>query len=385
MNCKNNNHFSNNFELNISKLPTKRTDRASFSLFLPNLFFAVLLIAIGVYELFNGFNSSASVFDDVNREIEYTSLMVSPVIFDLVLITVGFWIVWSLYSSFVRYKKVFFDGHVFTITHRPTWGAKKVFRESAANYEGVRFRTAYYQHGLFNRNKYIIELYHEDECKTVPLFITTKDIRFGDVISKYAKYFNKSIIYVTSEGVIHRKLEDFGKPLMGNKKKAYAELSENVSEPRYIRVKDVDDKIIIKVKKALFDVYNIIAFGILFSLGSLVFFLSTLDYERTQQTDALFVFSIVGIFLCFFALFRRDKIVIKKDKIIVVHKFWLFSKKYDEMKKSDIVWISIAYNPALERNYLIIYSMKESMVFGKKLPLNDLKWVKNLLIEEIVK
>ena len=385
MNYKNRGHFSNKLEFNISKLPTKKTDRAAFFIFLPGLFFASLLIAIGAYELFNGFNVSKTVFDDINLNAEYTSTMTSPIVFDLVLIAIGLWIVWSLFLSYIQYKKIGFDGHVFTITHRPAWGRKTVLRESAENYVGVRFRVEFYQHGLVNRNRYIVELYHEDEDKIIPLYITTKKQNFSEITLKYARFFNKPIIYVTSQGTVFRKHEDFNRPLMENKKVALSQICDDVVEPDYIKIKEVKDKIIIKVGKALFDAYNLIAATILIVFGSLLFFLSTVDYEKTPQTVGLHAFAVFSVFIAFVILFRRDKIVIKKDKVIVVHKFWLFSKKYDEMKKADIVWISIANNPALDRNFLIIYSAKDSMVFGKKLPINDLMWVKNLLIEEIVK
>lgn len=67
-----------------------------------------------------------------------------------------------------------------------------------------------------------------------------------------------------------------------------------------------------------------------------------------------------------FALFRKDKIVVKKDKVVIVHKFMLFSRKNDEIKKSDIEAIDVTVNPATGRYYLSIISDEKALCSGKK-------------------
>ncbi|MDD4557200.1 MAG: hypothetical protein PHE89_07785 [Alphaproteobacteria bacterium] len=385
MNYKAVDHFSNDFEFDISKTPARKTDRAAFFLLLPGLFFAFLLIAIGFYELLNGFNSQKTVFDEIERDFEYTASLINPAFFDFVIITIGFWIVWSLAASYIRYKKISFDGESFTLTHRPVFGEKRILKNlKIADYEGVRFRVEFYQYGLFNRNKYIIELFHKEEDKTIPLYIGTRRKNFTSLISHYAKFFNKPIIYVTTDGPLYKEVDVFTQPLLNQKD--LLDLSKNeTDDPKFVQVKQGRDKLIIKVRKALFDAYNILAVGALLVSAFILFFLSGIRAENDFVVFLIQAGASLGLFFSFLFLFRKDKIVIKKDKVIVVHKFWLFSRKHDEMQKSDIVWVDVAYNPALNRNFLVVYSLKDSMVFGKKLPINDLKWVRNLLIREILK
>ena len=40
---------------------------------------------------------------------------------------------------------------------------------------GVRLRVLFVQSGLFNRSRYIIDLYHKDSNKIVPLYISMKN------------------------------------------------------------------------------------------------------------------------------------------------------------------------------------------------------------------
>lgn len=83
-------------------------------------------------------------------------------------------------------------------------------------------------------------------------------------------------------------------------------------------------------------------------------------------------------------LFRKDKIVIKPHKIIIVHKFMLFSRKNNELIKDDIESIDVAFTPATERYFVAISSDNKTMVFGKKLPIEDLRWVRQFLINDVV-
>ena len=48
------NHFGYHFELNINKIPAKRSDRISLGLLLPGGIMGFLLIFLGVYEFLHG-------------------------------------------------------------------------------------------------------------------------------------------------------------------------------------------------------------------------------------------------------------------------------------------------------------------------------------------
>ena len=103
--------------------------------------------------------------------------------------------------------------------------------------------------------------------------------------------------------------------------------------------------------------------------------------------EFILAFYVVGLFIIaasVIALFRKDKIVVKREKIVIVHKFMLFSRKNNEIKKADIEAVEVTVNPATGRYYLSIISDNRTAIFGKKIPIEDLRWVKKFLINEVV-
>lgn len=86
-----------------------------------------------------------------------------------------------------------------------------------------------------------------------------------------------------------------------------------------------------------------------------------------------------------FILFRKEKLIIKKDKIVNTHKYMLFSTKHDEIPKTAIEAIDITENPASGRYFVSVISDEKSITFGAKLPIKDLRWVKKFLIHEVIK
>ena len=91
------------------------------------------------------------------------------------------------------------------------------------------------------------------------------------------------------------------------------------------------------------------------------------------------------VLIAVWLLCRKDKIVIKLHKVIIVHKFMLFSHKNNEINKNDIESVDVSFDPSTERYFVSISSEAKTMVFGKKLPLTDLKWVKAYLINDIIR
>ena len=78
------------------------------------------------------------------------------------------------------------------------------------------------------------------------------------------------------------------------------------------------------------------------------------------------------------------KVLYQKDKIVNTHKYFLFSTKHDELYKKDIKGVYVTLNPATDRYFVTITSSEKNIIFGKKLPISDLKWVKNFLVEQII-
>lgn len=393
MNCNAPEHFSHSYELKIDHLPTQKSDRIALSILYPGLLFGFALIVLGLYELFNGFKSTKTLLDDVlpKADASYAPL-INPTFFDAVIILIGLGVVISLVFSYIRYKKIFFDGKNVTIIHRPVFGIKKSYKDDIKNYEGVRFRIEFFQFGFINKNKYIIELFHKNSYKTAPLYISTSDKNIRKIWEYYARKLNMPTIIMTDEGMVTRDIEDLNKSIKQMAKKWDLEnkFDDRAPLPPSIAYVRKADKTVIKTRKIIWDAYNIIAW---FCIGvlSLSFTLAIITYikqETSQQNPWLLVGYITGIVFIFgliYTLFRKDKIVIKKEKIIIVHKFMLFSRKKDEISKNAIEAIDVTFNPATERYFVAITSDAKTLIFGKKLPIEDLRWVKKFLINEIIK
>ena len=81
----------------------------------------------------------------------------------------------------------------------------------------------------------------------------------------------------------------------------------------------------------------------------------------------------------------KDKLVIKPKKIVIVHKTFFMSRKKYEIMKNEIETIEVAFNPVSERYFIAIIGCGKTVVFGKKLPVQDLQWIKKYLINDIIK
>ena len=387
------NHYSHSFVLNLDKLPTKKSDRIALHILYPGLIFGTILIVVGFYELFNGLSHSRTDFDFIPEnegDVIYQPFM-NPTFFDLVIILVGAGIVLSLFLSYIRYKKIFFDGKKVQIIYRPAFGAKKVVKESIGNYEGVRFRIEFFQFGFMTKNKYIIELYHKNPQKTAPLYISTKGKNIRKIWEYYAQKLNLPAVVLTDEGMVRREVSDLDKSIKEMVEEGKTINSYNDREPlpptiAFVRKRD---KTVIKARKIFWDAYNIIAWFCLLLFGGVLLFASFNAEIVSSHFSREFIlaFYVVGLFIIaasVIALFRKDKIVVKRDKIVIVHKFMLFSRKNNEIKKADIEAVEVTVNPATGRYYLSIISDNRTAIFGKKIPIEDLRWVKKFLINEVV-
>lgn len=387
-------HYSHSYQLRLENLPTKKSDRIALHILYPGLILGAILVLLGVYELLNGLIHTKTDFDFMlpNGEAAAYEPFMNPTFFDIVIILIGIGIVMSLIFSYIRYKKILFDGKNVTIIHRPAFGAKKMVKESLKNYEGVRFRIEFFQFGFMTKNKYIIELYHKNPEKMAPLYISTKDKEIRKIWEYYARTLNLPTLEVTDEGLVTRNVEDLDKSLrdMAKEKRLENNFDDKEALPPSIAVVRKRDKTVIKARKIFWDAYNIIAWMCLILFGGiLIFFSMNFSKVATSFSNsfliAFYTVSLLIIGISIFALFRKDKIVLKKDKIVLVHKFMLFSRKNDEIQKNDIEDVEVAMNPASGRYFLSIVSDDKTVIFGKKLPIEELRWVKKFLINEIVK
>lgn len=384
-------HFSHNYELQIDTLPTKESDRINLKILLPGLFFGAVLFFLGAFELFNGFKKGESnFFDKMMPELspQAYSSFISPTFFDIAIMILGLGIIASLIFSYIRYKKIFFDGKIVTIIHRPLFGVKKIFREDIKNYEGVMLRIEFYQCGFLNKNKYIVELYHKNGQKIAPLYISTSDKDIRKIWESYARKLNLPTLIHTDEGLVKREAADLGKSLreMSKIHEMNKNYNANAKPSSCIGYIITPDKTVIKARKIIWDAFNILAWFVILMFG-LVCVVVSFNTQAFSTAGLIGFYGVcsVAIISAVFVLFRKDKLVIKKDKIVNTHKYMLFSTKHDEMKIDEIESVDVTVNPVTGRYFVAIASAEKTIIFGKKLPINDLKWVKKFLINKIIK
>ena len=385
-------HFSHSFELKLEHLPTKKSDRIALSILYPGLLFGALLVLLGLYEFFNGFKGTTCSFDISGNEQAVIEPIMKPWVFDWAIIALGAWIVVSLIFSYIRYKKIFLNKDSVEIIHRPVFGKKQHIKEKLQNYEGVRFRIEFFQFGFLNKNKYIIELYHKNKNKIVPLYISTSDKKIRRMWEYYAKGLNLPALFMTDEGMVVRNVEDLDKSLQELAKAGIIEskYDDRAPLPPSLALVRRRDKTVIKSRKFVWDAYNVIAwFGVML-LGAFLLCSAISNEFGLNINDKFWEYGFYGcgialILLGVWLLCRKDKVVIKPHKVIIVHKFMLFSRKDNEINKDAIESVEVSFDPSTERYFLSISSDCKTMVFGKKLPLDDLKWVKAFLIHDIVR
>ena len=384
-------HFSHRLELRLDHLPAKTSDRIALNILYPGILFGTLLFLLGSYEFFNGLAySGQTAFGGFMTEaqLEEVTTLINPTIFDLVLMVLGLGIVIALILSYIRYKKIWFDGKTIEIVYRPAWGDKIFCREKLTGYKGVRFRVEFFQFGIVNKNRYIIELLHDDPAKIVPLYISTKDKDIRKIWEYYAKKLKMPAVMSTDEGEVYRSIEDLNKPLLKMAAEGLIKDDFNPDSPlpKTIACARKKDKIVVKGRKIVWDAFN----WLFIFCGSGLLIFAAANYSRIaarlSQKPALILMGFLGVLViaAIWILLRKDKLVIKADKIVHVHKFMLFSRKHDEIGKKEIEEIDVTLNPVSGRYFVSLISDRKNIIFGKKLPIEDLRWVKKFLIHEII-
>ena len=382
-------HYSYNFKLNIDHFPSKASDRIKLRILLPGIFLGLILILLGIFELTNGLYTQNSLFKNFSPTYSpdgYNSF-ISPLVFDVLIILLGLGIIISLILSYLRYKKIFFDGQSITMINRSSWGKKITYKNKISNFQGVMMRIEFVQCGFMTRNRYIIELLHKSSAQIVPLYISTSEKNIRKIWVDYARKLNLPTLFYTDEGILQRNVPDLDKSLteMADIWNLRGKFNPNDKHSTRLVLKETPDKIIIKLRKVLWDAYNILGALCILMLALPMFIVSlnTQGFSNTFLIGFYFVCSF-GIIASVFILFRKEKLILKKDKIVHTHKYFLFSTKHDEIFNKDIKGIYVTFNPATERYFVTITSSEKNIIFGKKLPIQDLKWIKNFLIEKII-
>ena len=387
-------HLSHSLCLDISKLPCKEVDR--YPLFNAVIFFllALVLIITGVYELFNGVRmSEAELAKLVSEQGRSASVvLMSPTLFDVILIIMGVGLALTMISAAIKYKKIHFDGDFVRMVIRPAIGAKIHITEPLYLYEGVRLRTEFLQFGLINKTKYIIELAHKDENKIIPLYISTSNKNLRKIWENYAKELRLPALANTDSGEVSKDYHDLDVPLkeMILKGKYLRPIMPKTPRPRFVWIAQKRANIVIKIRRFLFDAYNVIAFVLLAGFAFLISMMikehnELILYFSENILFGLYAISFAIIMYSLMLMTKRDKLIIKPDKVVLFHKYVFFSLKEQEIYKDKIKEVDIICNPASGRSYIAIISDDQTMVVGKKMPLADMRWLRQYIICELIK
>lgn len=383
-------HLSNKLELNYKNRASFLTDRANLKLLLPGIIFGFLLLLLGVYEWSNAFRRGGDEIIPLNEVPNYQPVL-SVWFFDLCFAIVGLGIMLTNIFLYIRYNKYKFIGQKVTLIKRPILRDKVILQEDLKNYTGVRFRVEFLQSGFLTQNRYVIELYHPNSEKIVPLYLSTSAKGVRKKWKEYARQFKLPAMIDTDDGLKVIETKNLNKSIgqlykLGLIKDTYDSYDDLPAAIGFARKKD---KMVLKVRKIVWDAYNLLAWLAIFLIASIVIMVMTnLDTFRQVFASTLYSMAVAGIIIIMIAiqiLFRKEKLVIKKHKIVNTHKYMLFSTKHNEIMKKDIEAIEVTENPATGRYFVSIISEDNTITFGAKMAIKDLQWIKKFLIHEIIK
>lgn len=384
-------HFSNNLEINYNKNTAYLTDRIKFKAVMPGIVFGLLLAVLGFYEWFNSFGNGGKELIPVNDGVALYKPLVAVWFFDLCFLILGLSLFITSLLLYIRYNKYIIRNNSVIIIKRPVFREKIILQEDLDKYTGVRFRIEFMESGFLTQNRYIVELYNNNPEKTIPLYITKSAKKVRLKWKEYAKKFKLPAMINTDEGLKKIELKNLNKSLANQVKLGFVEDKYDPYEnlPSTVTFVRKQDKMVLKVRKIVWDVYNFIAWFTLFIISvASIFVWVNLDAFTGTLSSTLYILSFIALAIVIISiqiLFRKEKLVIKKHKIVNTHKYMLFSTKHNEMMKKDIESIEVTENPLTGRYYVSIISDSNTITFGAKMNIQDLQWIKKFLIHEIIR
>ena len=387
-------HYSYDFKFDVERLPATIKDRLPNRLSVLGIIFGFLLFALGCLEFASYFFdvNQASSFDfelpqkDIAENLKYQRLS-----FDGIICALGLVVMIVSILALYRYKEIFFDGENIKIIHKLPFKKEHKETEYLYNYLGILLKVEYFQLGLINRNRYIIELYHKDKNKRVPLYMSTsaKDVR--KIWEYYSARMHLPALFMTDHGLISRNQNELKKTLRDMAKKWKTDsLYHDEPAPKSLSVINNEKNIIVSENRLFFDIYSILAMlGIagLCSIGAY----ALLNFEFIIKFIGIAGFSIFMALLmaiivfALIVLLSKDVLAISDDDILLGHRVPFMHIDSELLEKDKIQAVDIGYNPTTERYYLTVISPDKTIIFGKNMPIEDLRWIRSFVIRETVK
>ena len=383
-------HYSNKLEINYNKHSAYLTDRVKLKAVLPGIIFGLMLAVLGLYEWLNAFGGSGGEITPVDTAVTYKPVL-AVWFFDLCFILLGLGIFITNIFLFIRYNKYIIKDNSVIIIKRLIFRDKVILQENLDKYTGVRFRVEFMESGFLTQNRYIVELYNPNFEKIIPLYITKSSKNVRKKWKEYAKKFKLPAMIYTDEGLKKIELKNLNKSIAEQVKSGFIEDNYDTYEvlPSAVAFTRKSDKMVLKVRKIVWDVYNFVAWFSIFIISlTAIFVWFNIASFTGLLLSTLYILPFVAVLIVIVAiqiLFRKEKMVIKKHKIVNTHKYMLFSTKHNEMLKKDIEAIEVTGNPVTGRYYVSIISDDNTITFGAKMAIQDLQWIKKFLVHEIIK
>lgn len=373
-------HFSSNLRFNFKKLPAIVTDRTSVVWGISGWFLGLLMLWLGLFELMSFFKAE--------KDSSQSLVMVEIFAFVVILIALGL-IICSVFS-FIRYKKFYFDGKEFQMIYRPAIGVKHQFREPLENYLGVRLRVLFTQSGLFNKNRYVIDLYHQDNNKIVPLYISTNNKNVRKIWENYANILKLPALSVGERGLVQRDCEDLDKSI---KELAHAGKLPFINDgklpaPSCFNITENRNQTIISPKGFYWDAFSSLCLFI--SIAAIFILLAGGVYLTIIGMKFPFHYWLFGGILLllslYFALrlFVSYRLIIKSDCVSLSEHVIGLQLKKKKISTNLIESIELSYNPTLGRYSISIISDDDVIALGSRESVSDLIWLKDFVLRKLI-
>lgn len=384
-------HYSQNFYFNYKKTPVKLTDRASLSVIYMGYIFGILFTLLGYY-LFNQTHIQGSV--DFEHKLTQTAIYAPKIfptyIFALIMIIIGFGIFFtSLFYAF-RHKTIVFDGKKITVTDHPVFGKPHSFEESIHEYTGVRLRVKLSQFALFNCNKFILELYHQDAKKIIPLYISRSISNVRTLWKEYAVFFDLMPIHITERGMVSHRISDLDSDFQEviQKWNLPKDFIKEAEHSDLVMIKRRNDTKMIKLSRPVFDAYsslNILTVMVIGALLGYALYHNEILVSHFSLSTLLFLYisALFIIFYAFLTLFLKDILFIYNKRIVVFKKIFNFTYRQIVIPFALIKAVDISFIPTTGRYGLTIISQDTTTTVFKKLSTDDLRFIRAYLLCEI--
>ncbi len=386
-------HYSYDFKFDIERLPATQKDRLPSRLAACGIIFGFFLFLLGIWEFsmyFWGENSGMFDFELPQQDIA-ESLKFQRLTFDAMLIGLGLIVLIISIVSLYRFKEIFYDGENIKIIHKSPFSKEHTETEYLYNYLGILLKVEYFQLGLINRNRYIIELYHKDKNKRVPLYMSTSDKDIRKIWEYYSARMHLPALFMTDHGLISRNQNELKKTLRDMAKKwKDSPLDHDEPAPASLSVTNDADKIVVKENRLFFDVYSILSILGILALSALVVY-AIINYPFISgivgNTGFIITSVLFSAIICFtlLTILSKDFLVIDKENILLGHSIPFLHIDAQVLSKDEIQAVDIGHNPTTGRYYLTVISRDKTIIFGKNMPIDDLRWIRSFVIRETVK